>query len=112
MTTVLTEAVGRIANGIAYTFSGNTFASPRQVLQRSKAGNAARGTSAEDRLNVIIGTTDSAGNVLPGVISFEAVVRRPVNGQSADLATALATYRDIVASDEFEAMVNNQTALK
>jgi hypothetical protein len=110
MTTVLTEFADN-GNSRTYSLSGHGALKPRIVIQKRKVATTST-SSAEDTVDVIYGTEDSAGNILPGRTSFGAVVRRPVNGDDADATAALAVFRDIVNSDEFAAMVVSQNFLK
>lgn len=109
MTTVLTRTVSNTANAVVYTYTGNTFSKPRKFIQKSKP--SVNGASAEDRITVISGTVDPAGNILAPVVSFEVAVRRPPNGASADLTAALAAFRDCIASTNFDDVVNYQKPL-
>jgi hypothetical protein len=61
---------------------------------------------------VIYGTLDPDGVPLAQKVSFEAVIRYPVKGESADITSALATFRDIVAGDEFGVTTTTQRYLK
>jgi hypothetical protein len=67
---------------------------------------------AEDSVNVLVATKDVANVVLPQKVSFSVTVRRPINGTAADVTAALATFRDVIAGDEFAATVNSQGWLK
>lgn len=106
MTTALTE-FRDFGDSRTYLYTGHTAAEPRLVVQRRKV--AAGSTSViEDLFQVISSTEDAAGELLTSKVVFEAKVRRPVNGITADVTAALAIFRDIVASDEFTATVNTQ----
>lgn len=109
MTTVLTELS---ANGNSRTFyyTGHTMSEPRLVIQKRKVPAGATGTG-EDLFQVISSTEDASGELLTSKVLFEAKVRRPSNGITGDVTAALAIFRDIVASDEFTAMVNTQANL-
>jgi hypothetical protein len=65
----------------------------------------------EDTISVINGTEDSAGDYLPNKIAFTVTVRRPKTGIAADVTAALATFRDIIAGDEFTSTVNQSSYL-
>lgn len=99
------------SNSRTYTVSGHTVAKPKLVLQKRKVGTPGAASSVDD-LQVIFGAADASGAILPGRIAFTISVRRPVEAVSADTAAALAVVRDIVASDEFAAMVNTQNYIK
>jgi hypothetical protein len=106
MSTALTE-FRDLGDSRTYTYTGHTAAEPRLVIQRRKVATSASAV-IEDTLQVLSSTEDAAGELLGSKVTFEAVVRRPVNGISGDVTAALAIFRDIVASDEFTAMVNTQ----
>lgn len=110
MTTVLTEFADN-GNSRTFSLSGHTALKPRIVIQKRKIVTNQNG-SAEDTVDVVYGTEDASGNILPGRASFGANVRRPVNGNASDVSAALAVFRDIVNSDEFENMVTSQNFLK
>lgn len=106
MTTALTEFADS-GNSRTYTYTGHTAVEPRLVIQRRKI--AAGSTSVmEDVVQVLSSTEDSAGDLLTSKVLFEAKIRRPANGITADVTAALAIFRDIVAGDEFTNTVNTQ----
>lgn len=106
MTTALTEFADN-GNSRTYTFGGHTASEPELVLQKRRvpAGNS---QVAEDTITVLEATKDSEGAVLPQKVSFSVTIRRPINGLAADVTSALATFRDIVAGDEFGNTVDTQ----
>lgn len=110
MSTSLTELIDN-GNSITYFYTGHTVNDPKLVLQKRKVPVGATGV-AEDSFSVVVQTDDADGNPLSSKPSFEAKHRRPINGDAADSTAALAVFRDIVASDEFGAMVTNQARLK
>lgn len=88
------------------TAPGHTVSEPRLVIQKRKV--AANGTGvAETTIKVVYGTSDTNGP-LASRVSFETSVRYPVNGDTADTASALALFREIVGSDEFSTAVSTQ----
>lgn len=95
-------------NRRTYAVSGHTVQKPRLLIQKRKVP-ASTSANAESELQVVYGTLDAAGEVLPAKIVFSANVRYPANGTSTDVSAALAVFRDFVASDEFTNMVNSQT---
>lgn len=110
MSTVLTEFSDR-ENVRTYIFTGHTVQTPRLVIQKRKIpinGSA----SAESTLSVVYGTKDASGLPLDSKVAFGANVRYPANGVAADVAAALAVFRDLVNSDEFASLVNSQKYLK
>lgn len=106
MTTALTEFADN-GNSRTYTYTGHTSAEPRLVIQRRKIATGSTSV-IEDTFQVVSSTEDAAGELLSSKVLFEAKVRRPVNGITADVTAALAIFRDIVAGDEFTATVNTQ----
>lgn len=109
MSTALTLLTSN-GNGRKYFYTGHIMAEPRLVIQTFK--EAASATSfGEDVMKVVSSTEDANGDLLTGKVSLEAKVRRPANGIAGDVTAALAVFRDIVASDEFTAMVTAQSPL-
>lgn len=106
MTTALTEFADN-GNSRTYTYTGHTATEPRLVIQRRKIATGATSV-IEDTISVISSTEDAAGEILTSKVLFEAKVRRPVNGISADVTAALAIFRDVVAGDEFTNTVSTQ----
>lgn len=107
MTTALTEFSSN-GNSKTYTYTGHTAVEPRLVIQRRRVATGATSV-IEDTLSVISSTEDANGDLLSSKVGFSATARRPVNGIAGDVTSALAIFRDIVASDEFGAMVTGQT---
>lgn len=98
-------------NRRTYAVDGHTVQLPKLVIQRR---SVPKSTSAvgESQLQVVYGTKDSEGVPLASKVAFNAIVRYPNNGTASDVTAALAVFRDLVASDEFEAMVTGQTYIK
>lgn len=68
---------------------------------------------AEDTIMLVDATNENGGSTpLPQKVSFSVTIRRPINGTASDVTAALAVFRDVVAGDEFTAMVNTQNYLK
>jgi len=106
MSTALTE-FRDLGDSRTFLYGSHTAQEPRLVIQRRKV--AAGATSViEDTVQVVSSTEDSAGELLTSKVTFEAKVRRPVNGITADVTAALAVFRDIIAGDEFTTTVNSQ----
>lgn len=106
MTTALTEFADN-GNSRTYTYTGHTSQEPRLVIQRRKV--AAGATSViEDVVQVLSSTEDAAGDLLTSKVLFEAKLRRPVDGISADVTAALAIFRDVIAGDEYTNTVSTQ----
>lgn len=106
MTTVLTGFANN-GNSRTSTLSGHTAALPRLVIEKRRVPEGAQAI-AEYSCKVIRATDDANDVILNSKISFEAVVRFPVNGQAADVTAVLATFRDIIAGDEFANSVSTQ----
>jgi hypothetical protein len=99
-------------NTRTYTYTGHTALDPKLVIQRRRVPVGSQ-VIQEDAFRVIEVTPDADGAILPERVSFEAIVRRPVNrAADTDVTSALAVFRDIVASDEFGVMVTGQKWLK
>lgn len=90
-----------------YTTAGSTASSPKLVIEKRKVPVGGQ-TVAEFSCAVVHGTADSDGLVLQQKVSLTATGRYPIDGDAADLAAALVIFRDIVASDEFEASLTSQ----
>lgn len=98
-------------NRRTYAVDGHTVQLPKLVIQRR---TVPKSTSAvgESQLQVIYGTTDADAVPLASKVGFSAIVRYPNNGAASDVNAALTVFRDLVASDEFAAMVTGQTYIK
>lgn len=95
-------------NNRTFTTAGHTVAQPKLVIQRRKVPTGVTGI-AEDVVQVLHGTVDVDGNILASKVSFTATIRRPANGTSVEEAAALVIFRDLIASDEFTAVLNGQS---
>jgi hypothetical protein len=109
MTTALTE-FSTMGDSRTFTLNAHTASKPRLVIQKRKVpqGNQSVG---ESTVNVVYATEDSNGDSLDSKVSFQVTVRFPINGIAADVAAALATFRDIIAGDEFANTVDTQEFL-
>lgn len=94
-------------NRRTYAVSGHTVQAPKLLIQKRKVPSNPAAVS-EDELMVVYGTEDPEGVPLVSKVVFAASVRRPANGDAADVTAALAVFRDFVASDQFTAMVTGQ----
>lgn len=110
MLTALTEFSDN-GNSRTYILDTHTALKPQLVLQKRKVPSGNQ-TVIEDTITVLSATEDAEGAVLPSRVSFSATVRRPLNGDSADVTSMLAIFRDIIAGDEFTNTVNTQGYLK
>lgn len=104
--TKLTEFADN-GNSRTMTAPGHTALKPFIVIQKRKIAQNANSVP-EDSIDVIAGTTDTEGSILAQKVAFSVTVKRPVQGQAADVSTAKALFREIVASDEFDSLVNGQ----
>jgi hypothetical protein len=109
MSTALTEYSDSY-NSRTYIRSGHTALSPSLVIQKRTVPSGATGV-VSDSIKTVDVTDDADGIQLDSKVTFEVIVRRPVNGTAADVTAALAVFRDIVAGDEFTATVNQSTYL-
>lgn len=109
MTTVLTEFADN-GNTRTYTLSGHLATKPKLVIQKRRVADGNKVVSETD-ISVILATEDAAGVLLPSKVAFTASIRYPITGDSADVTSALAVFRDIVAGDEFGAVVTTQNWL-
>lgn len=92
-------------NAVTYIMSGShSFIQPRLVIQKRAMPNTANGVQRHS-LEVLYGTTDSDDNPLNSLIGMAANIRYPSNGDGTDVVACLATFRDFVNSDEFQALV-------
>jgi len=109
MTTALTEFSDN-GDSRTYTQAAHTVQQPLLVIQKRKVPSGNQ-TVAETTVNVVNATTDVDNAVLSQKILFSAVVRYPIAGDATDVTAALATFRDIVAGDEFANAVSTQEYL-
>lgn len=93
-----------------YVAPQHSVAEPRLVIQKRKVATSVKGT-AETSVKVVYGTSDTAGPIASRV-SFEVIARCPVGGDMTDYDDAMSLFKEIVASDEFDAAVTAQTWVK
>lgn len=110
ITTALTEFSDK-ENARTYTVSGHTVAKPRLLIQKRSVASSVGGVS-QDTLSVVYGTVDGAGIPLNSKVVFEVNIRRPQAALAADVDAAKALFREVVASDEFAAVVASQNYVK
>lgn len=106
MTTVLTEFSNN-GNSRTSTYTGHTAVEPKLVIEKRRVPEGNQ-TMVEYSAKIVSSTEDSAGLILSQKVSFEAVVRYPVDGISADVTAALAIFRDVIAGDEFGNSISTQ----
>lgn len=113
MAAIATLLVEFATNGNSRTLCapGHTALKPKIVIQKRVVAQN-NNASPEDTIDVIFGTTDADGIILQNKVDFGVKFKRPIQGQAADVSAALALFREIVASDEFGAMVTGQTWIK
>jgi hypothetical protein len=106
MTTVLTE-FSNSGSSRTSTLTGHTAIEPKLVIEKRKVPEGNQ-TMVEYSCKVVHATEDADGVILTNKVSFEACVRYPVLGQSADVTAALAFFVDIIGGDEFANSVSTQ----
>lgn len=109
MTTVLTE-FSQNGNSRTSTYAGHTAVEPRLVIEKRRVPEGNQ-TTLSYSAKVVSSTADVDGAILKEKVIFEASVQYPLSGASADVAAALAIFRDIVAGDEFGNSVITQNWL-
>lgn len=106
MTTVLT-GFAENGNSRTSTLTGHLAVKPKLVIEKRRVPEGNQ-TMVEYSCKVVIATEDDDGAVLSSKVTFEAVVRHPLLGQSSDVTAALAIFADIVGGDEFANSVTTQ----
>lgn len=106
MTTALTE-FSQTGNARTCTISGHSAVKPKLVIERRRVPEGNQ-TTIEYAFKVVEATEDVDGAVLNQKVSFEALVRHPIQGTASDVTAALAVFRDIIAGDEFGNSVTTQ----
>lgn len=106
MTTVLTEFSNN-GNSRTSTLTGHTAMKPRLVIEKRRVPEGNQ-TMIEYSCKVIFATEDDDGVVLSNKVAFEGNVRYPIQGQVADVTSALAIFADIINGDEFATSVSTQ----
>jgi hypothetical protein len=91
-----------------WTLDSHTIQASR-VVDQKKVTPTGNQTVFEDSLAVIYSGVDSDGDVLPQKIYFGSLVKRPKGlASDTEIDAALADFRALVASDNFERMVKKQ----
>lgn len=106
MTTPLTEFSDK-ENHRTLVLAGHTASKPQKVIQKRREATGAQVVS-EDTVTVVYGTEDSTGAIMPQKVVFEVRVRRPIGALAADVTAAKTLFREIIGSDEFDAVVSGQ----
>lgn len=99
MTTALTEFSNN-GNSRTSTLSGHTTLSPKLVIEKRRVPEGNQQV-AEYSFKALSATQDSDGVTLSQKVTFEAIVRYPILGQSTDITALRAVFTDIVSGDEF-----------
>lgn len=92
---------------VIYTAPTSTAARPHTVEQKRKLPQGQR-TVNEAWLNVKRISEDPDGNALPTPVILGIYVRHDVNCLAADKTAVKTLFREIVASDEFDVLVDSQ----
>lgn len=106
MTTVLTEFSSQ-GNSRTSTYSGHTASKPKLVIEKRRVPEGQQSV-VEYSAKVVCGAVDSDGTATAQKVSFEAIVRYPLNAIAADVTDPLAIFRDLIAGDEFGNSVTTQ----
>lgn len=106
MTTALAEFSNN-GNSRTSTLAGHTASAPKLLIEKRKLASSVDGV-AEYSLKVVEATVDGEGVALSSKVSFEAIVRYPLKGQTADISAAQTVFRDVIAGDEFANSVSTQ----
>lgn len=106
MTTVLTE-FSNTGNSRTSTTTGHTAQKPKLVIEKRRVPEGNQ-TMIEYSCKIVHATEDDDGVILTNKVSFEAVCRHPVLGQSTDVDAALVIFRDVIAGDEYANSVDTQ----
>lgn len=106
MTTALTEFANN-GNSRTSTITGHTAVKPKLVIEKRRVPEGNQ-VIAEYSCKVIEATDDPDGLVLSQKVTFDAIVRYPLQGESAIITAALAVFRDIIAGDEFANSITTQ----
>lgn len=107
MTTALTVFSDK-ENARTYTSTGSTTLKPKRVLQKRTVPNANQ-EIVEDVVTTLHGAEDSLGAMLDSKVSITTTIRRSKYAIKADVDAALVVHQDIIGSDEFQAVADNQT---
>lgn len=106
MTTVLTEFSNN-GNSRTSTLSGHTAVKPKVLIEKRRVPEGNQ-KMVEYSFKIVEATTDTNDLVLSNKVSLEVIGRYPLDGNSADVASALAVLRDVVAGDEFGVSLTTQ----
>lgn len=110
MTTALTEFFD-LGDSRTYTQSGHLATKPKLVIQKRRVPVGSQVVN-EVSFQVLNATNDATGALMSQKVGFKATVTYPLGAESAVITAALATFRDIVAGDEFGSTVTTLNWLK
>lgn len=96
-----------------YAIAGHTAQLPRVITQKRRVPSK-EGAVASMETTIVYGTKDALGEILSSKVAFSISTRWPNNiGPSqTEITDALATLKDVVASDEFTATLLSQGFIK
>lgn len=109
MTTALTE-FSTLGDSRTYTQSAHTASKPKLVIQKRRVPQGNQSV-AETTVSVINATEDANGEILDSKVVFTATARYPIEGVASEVTAVLATFRDIIAGDEWGNTVTTQEYL-
>lgn len=100
-------------NARTWVLADHTINEPRVVIQKRKIANpASTGAGTQhSELKVVYGTSDADGNPMSQKISIDTVVRYPVGATLADVQAAVDSFQILVASTNFDSLVEKQLYL-
>lgn len=110
MSTILEEFADN-GNSRTYTEPTHSVVSPFLVIQKRKVPVGEQ-IMAEDSVSVVKATQDAESVILPQRVSLLVVVRRPITGITADVTSARNLFQEIVASGNFERMIDGSSWLQ
>lgn len=89
---------------ITYALAAHTASKPAIALCTRKEGSGSAG-NLESSFQVVHGTLDAAGALVQSRAVVELRVKYPKNGDFAQVTSGLTIAKDVLASDEFLALV-------
>lgn len=106
MVTTLTEFADT-GDTRTFTAPGHSVLQSYTVVQKRKVAGTSQ-EAATDSIRVVRGAFSASGDALAVKTSFEVVIRRSPIVNATDLAAVKALFREIVASSEFDSVVDGQ----
>lgn len=89
----------------------HTLTVPFMVRQKRTSPKTLTGR-ASDSLSVLRGGVDNTGVALSTPLTLQLNVSRQANMAAADIAAAVALFREVVASANFDALISGQSYLQ